>query len=222
VFWLKLGTPIPSVLLNKQVQEAPHWKEIFRRNGGRTSGLLFAPTALAAYFRPDAVTRNQEWPFLDFRFPQEPILWLPPLPVGGAYVERLTSVTTTMPLPWIVTAVLAVAAGVEACSLAAARRTRVVTAAPAPGADQWMLVVGLLTSAAAMAALTVTTVGITNRYLSDFFATSAVGIALGHRIILPFLARRPMAAVAAGMGALVLVGWSVIVTLALTTRLILQ
>jgi hypothetical protein len=68
--------------------------------------------------------------------------------------------------------------------------------------------------------LTVTTVGITNRYLNDFFAMSVVGAALGHRIVIPALARRPAVAVAAGAAALLLIGWSVVVTLSLTTRLL--
>jgi hypothetical protein len=72
-----------------------------------------------------------------------------------------------------------------------------------------------------MAVPVVTTVGITNRYLADFFATSAVGVALGHHVLLPILARRPIVAAATGLVALLLVGWSVVVTLSLTTRLVL-
>jgi hypothetical protein len=222
VFWLKLRTPIPSVLLNKQVQEAPHWRAILQRNGGRTAGLMFTPTALAAYFRPDAVTRHPDWPFYDFRFPQEPILWVPPLRAGGAYVERVASVTATTPLPWIVTLVVAIWLGVEAWRRAATGRRRgaSLSLAPVLTPEQWILAAGLLTSAAAMVALTVTTVSITNRFLSDFFATSTVGVALGHRVILPFFGRRPIVGATAGLVALLLVGWSIVVTFSLATRLV--
>jgi len=158
VFWLKLRTPIPSVLLEKQVQEAPHWRAILQRNGGRTAGLMFTPTALAAYFRPDAVTRHPDWPFFDFRFPQQPILWVPPLPAGGAYVEPVASVTATMPLPWIVTLAVAIWLGVEAWRLADTDRRRGASSSLSPvlTSEQWILAAGLLTSAAAMVALTVT------------------------------------------------------------------
>jgi hypothetical protein len=226
VFWLKLRTPIPSVLLNKQVQEAPHWKVILERNGGRTAGMLFIPTALVAYFRPDAVIRRSEWPFFDFRFPPESILWVAPLPAGGAYVERVTSLTATMPLAWIVTLAVAIWLGVGAWRLVTGRASRPSSSSSSCQGtlvlnwEQWILAAGLLISAAAMAALTITTVGITNRYLSDFFATSAVGIALGHRVILPLVARRPIVGAGAGLAALLLVGWSIVVALSLTTHLV--
>ena len=216
VFWLKLRSPIPSPLLNQQVRDAPHWKAIRQRNGNRTGGLIFAPTELVAYFRPDAVSRRDKWPFFDFRFPDErPILWVPPLREGGAYVERVSSLTSTMPLPWMVNVVVVAWLGVGASRLAAARgRALLITR------DQWILGAGLLASAAAMPVLIVTTHGVTNRYLGDFFATSAVGMALGHRVILPGLARRPVVGAATGLAALLLVAWSVVVTLSLTSRLV--
>jgi hypothetical protein len=217
VFWLKLRTPIPDLRLNEQVQQAPWWRAILERNGDKTAGLVFTPTELVAYFRPDAVTRRPEWPFFDFRFPREPILWVPPLPEGGAYVERFTSLTATMPLPWIVNLLV----GIEGWRLAATRgRGASSSRAPLLTREQWILAAGLLASAAAMVALTVTTVGITNRYLSDFFATSAVGVALGHRVIVPFCSRRPIIGAIAGLVALLLTGWSIIVTLSLSTRLV--
>ena len=51
---------------------------------------------------------------------------------------------------------------------------------------------------------------------------SAVGIALCHRVILPFLAWRPLVGATAGLVTLLLVGWSIVVTLALTTRLVFE
>ena len=220
VFWLKLGTPVPDLRLNEQIPERPWWKEILEKNGDKTAGLVFMPTELVAYFRPDAVTRRPEWPFFDFRFPPEPILWVPPLPKGGAYVERFTSLTATMPLPWIVNLLVVIWLGIEGWRLAATRRRGASSPAPLLTPEQWLLAAGLLASAAAMAALTVTTVGITNRYLSDFFATSAVGVALGARVIVPFCRRRPIMGAAAGLVALLLIGWSIVVTLSLTTRLV--
>ena len=216
VFWLKLRSPMPSPLLNQQIATGPHWKLIRQRNGERTGGLVFAPTELVAYFRPDTVVCCSEWPYFDFRFPQEAILWVPPLREGGAYVERVASVTTTMPLPWIVNVLLAAWLLRE---VAAARRLARRTARHSrswSGSQHWHLA-----SAAAMPLLIVTTHGITNRYLADFFPISVVGVALGCRVILPAIARRPRVCAAAGVVTVVLVAWSVVVTMSLNSRLVL-
>jgi len=214
VFWLKLRSPMPSPLLNQQISQGKHWKAIRERNGGRTAGLLFAPTELVAYFRPDTVVRRSEWPYFDFRFPEEKILWVPPLPEGGAYVESFSSVTATMPLPWIINLLVVAWLTVTAWRLVTGRSasSRIV--------EEWIFSAGILASAAAMPVLIVTTHGITNRYLADFFPTSAVGVALGPRVILPMLARRPMLVTATGLVALLLVCWSVVVTLSLNSRLV--
>lgn len=223
VFWLKFRTPVPDPLINEQFRDAAHWKAIRQLNGDRTSSLLFTPTELVAYFRPDTVMRrDDEGPLFDFRFPKEPILWVPPLPAGGAYVERFASLTATMPLSWIVNLLVAVWLAVVAWRLGIPNFRAARSRAPAMTAAEWIWSAGLLASAAAMAVLVVTTSGITNRYLIDFFATSVVGAALGHRVILPFLSRRPIVAAGMALIAVLLVGWSVIVTLSLTTRLVLM
>ena len=216
VFWLKLRSPMPSPLLNQQVAQAPHWQAVRERNGGRTAGLLFAPTELVAYFRPDAVVGRREWPYFDFRFPDASILWVPPLPAGGAYVERVSSLTTTMPLPWMVNMLVAGWLAVHAWRFA--RNVRGESSSIS--VDFWLLQAGLLVSAASMPVLIVTTHGITNRYLSDFFAISAAGVALGPWVVLPYFARHPRLAAAAGLMALLLVIWSVVLTFSLNTRLV--
>jgi hypothetical protein len=221
VLYLKVRTPVPNHRLSDQMTQAPHWRTILARNGDRTAGLAFAPTELFAYFRPDALVRTREWPFLDFRDWQEMMVWLPPLPAGGAYVERFTSLTDTMPLPWIINLSVAVwlAAGAwrlrsnggnQAAAISAPRLTR----------EQWILAAGSFASAAAVVAFTVTTVGITNRYLADFYPLSAVGFALGSWVIVPLCQRRPIAGAISGLAAAVLTGWSIVVTLALTIRMV--
>ena len=138
-------------------------------------------------------------------------------------MERFASLTSTMPLSWIVNLLVAVWLGVAAWRLAVpGRRDAPLSRARTMTREQWILSAGLLASAAAMAVLVVTTAGITNRYLSDFFATSAVGAALGHRVIFPLLDRRPIVGAGMALVAVLLVGWSVIVTLSLTTRLVLM
>lgn len=210
VFWLKLRTPVPSVALNSQVQEAPHWKAILERNGGRSGGLIFLPTAVTAYFRPDAIRRQPEWPYFDFRFPPEPIRWVPPLPRNGAYIERVASLTSTMPWPLIVTLLV---------TIVLVNRARVRRPSRDDGDDS-LLAAGLLVGALAMGALTVTTVGITNRYLADFYPLMAVGVALGAPLLLPPLGRHRILSRAVGFASLLVVAWSFVVVLSLATRLV--
>lgn len=220
VFWLKLRAPIPSVLMNKQVQEAPHWRDILRRNGGRTAGLIFTPTALTAYFRPDSVTYQPEWPYFDFRFRQATITWVPPLPKDGAYVEPIASLTATMPLAWLLNLAAVLWLTREAWRALDGRNDDTGSRVGRLLKQPWVTGAGLLVSAAAMTPLTMTTVGITTRYLADFYATSAVGVACAPFLILPWLDRRPaLAWPCAGIAALLVV-WSVVVTLSLHTRLV--
>jgi hypothetical protein len=219
VYWLKFQTPLPNLHLNEQVREAPHWAKILRTNGDRTAGLAFTPTELVAYFRPDAVAWSGGWPCFDFRFPAEPIRWVAPLPRDGAYVERVTSATTAMPLPWALTVVTLVGLAVVSKRLFARSKASASEASVAEK-EGWVLAAGSLASALAMIALTVTTVGITNRYLGDFYPASVAGAALGHRVLVPVISRRPLFLVAAAVTSVLLVAWSVLVVFSLTTRLV--
>ena len=79
---------------------------------------------------------------------------------------------------------------------------------------------GFLASAVAMVVLTVTTFTIENRYLGDFFAISVVGVALGHRVVLPFFNRQRAAAMVGALVAAGLLCWSIVVTLALTVHVL--
>jgi hypothetical protein len=217
VFWLKLGTPFPSPLMNEQVQEAPHWQEIRRRNGDRTMSLAFIPTALVAYLRPDAVRFVDARAFVQFRFPPDPIAWVPPLREGGAYVDRVTSVTATMPLPWLVN-LIAIAWLARRAGQIRRSPTRDRRAASAG----WLLAAGSFAAAVAMIVLIVTTVGIASRYLADFYPTSAVGMALGVPPAHGFLAGRPVATALVTVVAIALVAWSIVATLSLTTVLVFR
>jgi hypothetical protein len=223
VFWLKVRSPIPDHHLNEQMQEAPHWAEILAKNGDTTTGLIFAPTELVAYFRPDTVIGTPTWPFFDFRDPRQMMLWVPPLPSGGAYVERFASLTATMPGPWMLNVLVTLSLAVQAWKwLSRTRRHGLAWRPAALANDDWMVAVGLLASAAAMTTLTVTTVGIANRYLADFFAVSAVGVALGPRVVLPVCVRRPVLGALAGMCVVLLTTWSIAVMLALSVRLVFE
>ena len=95
-----------------------------------------------------------------------------------------------------------------------------VAAVPPLEPEEWLLAAGSFVSAASIVLFTVTTVGITNRYLADFYPLTAVAFALGAYLILPLCTRRPVAGALTGLGALLVTGWSVVVTLALTWRLL--
>jgi hypothetical protein len=221
VLYWKVRSPLPDHHISEQMTKAPHWRAILNRNGDKTAGLMFAPTELFAYFRPDALTRTSEWPFFDFRRWQEMTVWLPPLPEGGAYVERYSSLTATMPLSWIVNVLAMIWLAVTALR---SRSPDAHAGAAIPAAsltrEQWILAAGSFVGAASMVLFTVTTVGITNRYLADFYPLSAVGFALGACAIVPFCRARPAAGVVAAVLGVLLIGWSIAVTLALTWRLL--
>jgi hypothetical protein len=119
-----------------------------------------------------------------------------------------------MPLPWIVTVLAVVWLGAEGWRLMSRRSDAPVIR------QEWLFRTGMLASAAAMPLLIVTTHGMTNRYLADFFPTAVVGMALGPYFVLPALARRPALTAVAGVASVLLLGWSVIVTFALNTRLV--
>ncbi len=224
VFWAKFRTPMADLRLNEQFRETPWWQDILRRNGNRTFSLIFVPTELVVYLRPDSVSFSREWPFVGFRFPIEPILWLPPLPPGGAYVnehEPFTSVTTTMPFAAAVTLLVTIWLGV--CAWRRARHDpSPVWGEPPPTLPDWTMAAGALASAAAMVAFVVSTVGIVNRYLGDFYPVMAVGVALGAGVVLPQLARRPRAIAPLGYAAVVLVAWSIFATCALNHFLVFE
>jgi hypothetical protein len=221
VLYLKVRSPLPDHHISEQMTKAPHWLMILSKNGDKTAGLMFAPTELFAYFRPDALTRTPEWPFFDFRRWEEMTVWLPPLPEGGAYVERYSSLTATMPLSWIVNVLVAIwLVAVASRAISAGVDGGAEIRAPSLTREQWLLAAGSFASAASMALFTVTTVGITNRYLADFYPLSAVGFALGAFVILPLCRTRPgVGFLAIVVGALLTV-WSSAVTLALTWRLL--
>ena len=208
VFVLKFGTPAPDWRLNEQIPEAPHWRDILARNGDRINSVIFAPTALVAYLRPDAVSKQPGGLHFDFRFPRRaPMWWVSPLPPRGAYVERVTSVTATMPWPWAVTLAMLAA-------LPFAKRRL--------PSDVWLLLCGSALSAMAMIVPVVTHFGIANRYLAEFFPLGVVGMVAGSALLLPSLAHRPTRVAIAGAFAAGAIVWSVLVTWSLNLRLLFK
>jgi len=160
--------------------------------------LRFAPTNLFAYFRPDAVRLYREWPNVRFRFntcdgPNRPTyLW--PLNVGEMYVEKTTSLPNTMPIP-LLAAVIA--------SYTAIRQRRTQELA-------------ILVAVATSGLLTSMTVGMTSRYLGDFYPLLATGLAMSATML--GSTKRKSTLVALTCAVIVLIPWSLLANASLLTR----
>ena len=158
----------------------------------------FLPTNLLAYFRPDAVRLYKDWPNVRFKTgycigPNSPTyLW--PLKVGDVLVEKTTSLPDIMPIPLV-------AAGIA--TYAAVRRRKikelVVLAAVAT--------IGLIASS---------TIGMTSRYLGDFYPLLAIGLAMSATVL--GSAKRKSTLVTLTYIVLVLVLWSLLANASLLTR----
>ncbi len=210
VFWLKLRTVAPDLLMHEGLPETPPWNDIFRRNHNATQGLQFVPTALVIYLRPDSFKFDSVAPWVDFRVPkyQAPD-FIAPLPNGGAYVEPVASITADMPLPTLLT--MLSFAGI----LRRRHRQR-----PPPGDDSahrflWLF---LLVGASAGCALALVIVTITYRYLGDFYPALATGFAAAPLFALPLLRRSRTAVTISLLVAGSAVAWSLLVHLGLAWR----
>ena len=158
----------------------------------------FLPTNLFAYFRPDAVRLYKDWPNVRFRIgycigPNRPTyLW--PLKAGDVFVEKTTSLPDIMPIP-------VVAAGIASYAAVRRRRTKelVVLAAVAT--------IGLIASS---------TIGMTSRYLGDFYPLLAIGMAMSATVL--GSAKRKSTLVTLTYIVLVLALWSLLANASLLTR----
>jgi len=211
VFVLKFHTPFPSILLDEQVSgpnEGPAWAAVRRVNHDSLSGLRFIPTMFVAYVRPDGVKFASGFPFVDFRFvPGGPGLHLFGIPQGSLLPERFSTITDTMPL-----AVLIMIAGLVAGMQKAWRagvRASVGTLARSP---MTYCIVGT----AAWCCVLLMQIGISSRYLADFYPFVVVSVTVAALFLAPAAARLSgRAALMVGGGATVLVAWSLIVNVGL-------
>ena len=197
VLFMKFGQPSPS----PKAYRNPTGEEVERTgpcNLVFENHPKFLPTNLLAFFRPDAVRLYKDWPNVRFRFngcvgPNAPTyLW--PRKVGDMYVEKTTSLTDTMPIPLF-------AAGIA--SYAAVRRKRTKELA-------------VLAAVATIGLLASSTVGMTSRYLGDFYPLLAIGLAMSATEL--GSVKRKSIFVALTCIALVLVPWSLLANASLLTR----
>lgn len=147
-----------------------------RLNNGTLQGLRYVPTNLAQYFRPDSVRYSLGSPWALVVVPTEkPPILVPPIVNGGMYFEPTASITNTMPLQLLLTAL---GAGVSLWKL---RLRQLAELHP------FAVLLGLatLTPIAVLTAF-----GNTSRYVGDFFPTLVVGTVMGMVIGGSWLDRR--------------------------------
>ena len=158
----------------------------------------YVPTNLLAYLRPDAVRIYRDWPNVRFRFngcigPNHPTyLW--PLKPGDMYVEKTTSLSNTMPIPLV-----AVGFGF----FQAFRQKR---------PKELILLVAVATSGL----LVTMTIGMTSRYLGDFYPLLASGLAISATVL--GSAKRKSVLVVLTCIAIGLTLWSLLANASLLTR----
>jgi hypothetical protein len=155
VNWLKFGT-LFSIPLNDYA--AFHHLHESRINGGRYFDIVYFPSALVAYLGPGGLRFTHLFPFITL--PTGPARAL-----GGVkfdFLERTSSLTTSMPLLFLLSCI------------------GVVSAFRRRAGDVLTMIRLLLVAAAAGAGIVLLYGSITNRYLADFLPflvlASAVGV----------------------------------------------
>lgn len=211
VFAAKFGAAVPDLEDHEQVPEAPVWQAVLDANGGATISVVFVPSGLVAYTRPDSLTMTDGFPWVDFRIDHGADA-VAPVADGGVYATRLASATDLMPVPVALTVVATTAVAV------AFRRRRAEGASGDAPLDSALVAV-LCVAAAAAGVVTLTNVAITQRNVLDFFPLLAVGTGYGGAIAAERLARAP-AQWRIGVGALVtlLLAWSASAAFAIAWR----
>ena len=169
VWSVKFGTPTPSWDSYEGRDFEFVQYNIAQNDGQLGNSARFVPTAALAFFRPDSLRLQSDWPFIRFRFGRpygrnqlERITYLPPANRDSINVEPIVSVTDVAPIPLIATAMGAIA-------IALRRRQRFE-----------LLVLLALTSPIIIMATSPT---IATRYLGDFYPLLAVGTAFSATLV---------------------------------------
>ena len=172
VFTLKFGTPFPSLLLNQQVggpSADPNWIALRKANHGQLQGFRFVPTALLAYLRPDTLVFTHQFPYVNYRFPTFAMIKMLGLQPGSMYEAPVSSITDAMPLA-IVLGLFGLCQGLR--SMVTSRFQFIMVALRAPTA--WCAL-----ALGAAWYVTLSSVGLTNRYLGDVYPLVALGLSYG-------------------------------------------
>jgi hypothetical protein len=216
VYWIKFHALIPNILLNQQMSgpgAAPWWLAIRRVDHNSLQGLQYVPTGVYNYLRPDGIAFASGFPFVNFRFGPSAPPGLIGIPTGGVYLEPFSTLPDDMPL-----AILLVLAGISYAVHRTRRRgvglrTGVATLLRSP-------LTYCILGALASAGVALTGSFLTNRYLGDMFPAVALClIAAARALAQPAAGLSGRRAVLIGAGAIVLVGWALLVNLGLEYQL---
>ncbi len=213
VYWLKFHALVPSFLLDEQVSgpnASPYRLALRHVDHNKLTGLQFVPTNLLGYLRPDSLTFDSGFPFVNYRF--GPGLRFPTLigiPPGSILPERVSGLPDDMPLACVV-----IIAGLAYAILAAPRRRLALRASAVTVARSPMAY--CIAGTAASPFVTLMLCGISNRYLADFYPLIVVAVSAAAPLLFRSAARL------SGRSAYVLVGgvtlaiaWSLLVNLGL-------
>ena len=171
-FYAKFGEFLPDVRRNVFISSSPYWASIFEAIGGHFTGLMFVPTNLWNFLRPDAVAYNLTYPRGAFFTPID-YVW--PMSEGMMYADPSASLTNLAPASLFLTFVLLVSVWV----ITSARVKSIL-----------VLVVSLSVSAGSGLVVTLGQLAMTNRYLVDAWPALTVGSVGGGLVVMYALTKR--------------------------------
>jgi hypothetical protein len=208
VLTLKMGSP--SLDFSKY-RSMPVLQHVADKNGGSLAySPRYIPTTVLSYFRPDSLNIGSEWPWIRFLYgPQDnrqlagpwytelkPATYLPPLQDDSMWLERHTSITSTMPLALFAT---------------------IATVVNVLRRRQWST--GLILFAALAAPVVIfLQFAIAARYLADMYPILALGTVFSTSFILQFAKWRTRSKVTAMTSIAMLTIFSILTVTMLGTQ----
>ena len=149
------------------------FRQVIESNNGSTVGLQYIPTTLANYFRFDSLSFDLGSPWVTLKsFLPSDLIILPPINAGQIWGYRIPSLTNTMPIPLLFTAI------------ALFSQLRLVLKRKLKGAD-WMPTFMLLAGLAGGVTLFMY-FALASRYLGDLYPLLAVGTAFALPTVLVY------------------------------------
>jgi hypothetical protein len=200
-FWLKFGTPFPSLLLNQEMSgpgAEPWWLAILHIDHGNIDSLRFLPTTLFAYLRPDGIVFTHRFPWVNLRFGSVAGIRYIGIPRGGIFVQVFSTLTDDMPM-FIAIVIATFVYGVSELRRPAIRLRNLI--------GGWLLspMTYCILGTGASCIIMMSNAFITNRYLGDLFPFVVVTMVTSVR----FLARP--AGLLSGRNALIVTGGVIVV-----------
>ncbi len=149
------------------------FRQVIESNNGTTVGLRYIPTTLANYFRFDSISFDLGSPWVTLKsFLPSDLIILPPVNAGQIWGYRIPSLTNTMPIPLLFTAI----AIVSQLRLVLKRKLKRADCIPT-----FMLLAGL-----AGGVTLVMYFALASRYLGDLYPLLSVGTAFALPTVLVY------------------------------------